>query len=827
MPDVPSYRFDDWQLHPRERVLQIKGQRVALGARAFDVLVALVERQGQLVTKNELLDAAWPGLVVEENNISVQIAALRKLLGSHVIATVAGLGYRLAASPATAVAKLPAADAPDAGPAASAPATALFGRDSDVAAVAALLDKHPLVSIIGTGGVGKTSLARAVTARLASGLDVHWIDAVPVRDEAQLTSVVAKAFAVDLGGSSTKDEDLMSALSGVRALLVADNCEHLAQEVALLVGRAREHAPGISWLVTSQVPLHATGELVYRLDPLGVPSAGTSLADALQHGSIALLSSRSGAADRRFRISEQNLQAAIDLCRQLDGLPLAIEMAAARVAVLGLDGVRAQLMHRLRLLAGPRDAPARHHTLRDTFDWSHGLLRHEERLVFRRLQPFVGGFTAAMATRLACAVGAGSDSVDDMQALEALGALVDKSMVQRFADDSGRFFLFESARDYAAQQLQGCGEVDDVRRQHARVVADVFANAASDYARLADDDWAALYVPERHNVRAALDWACAKREPDVLAGLVAALARIDTFTQWQHEIVQLDVPLDVVAEAQPELRSAAYLELGRAHYSAGSREEGSRLTALALQDYRALADLVGMYSALSQLVRLYDSRPGMQAEAAQAREQLAQLDDRDVPLRTRLSCTFTNSLFDRSRTVPLLQELESVAQRAGFKGLVALCRVHITDQLLVESRFEEAVTTAQRFLDEGESRPRVKGLLLHNQALAQVQQGRLREARVGAVAALRMLPTYAHVIVGTLALAYALEGRLTDAAVLTGYAAQVRLKRDQSPDQAEAAAIEQTKALLADGLSPQTLQDLLRGGAGMSTAAIMELVLAG
>lgn len=251
-----SIRFRGWELRPIERVLLVRGEPVPVGGRAFDVLLALVERRGRVVTKDELLDTAWPGLVVEENNVSVQIAALRKLLGAQAIATAAGVGYRL-----TAVPEDPAAATSVLAPTLQGAATTsepvlsplpgafeLVGRDADVDALIALVGGRSLVSIIGTGGVGKTSLAKAVVARRSGTWhdDVHWIDLAPLLSGAQLGPLVAKTLAVDLGGSASVLGDLVSALSQVRALVALDNCEHLLGDVTDLVRLAVDVPPAFA-----------------------------------------------------------------------------------------------------------------------------------------------------------------------------------------------------------------------------------------------------------------------------------------------------------------------------------------------------------------------------------------------------------------------------------------------------------------------------------------------------------------------------------------------------------------------------------------------------
>ena len=832
-----ALRFGDWELRAVERELIVRGERVQVGSRAFDVLLALVERRGQVVTKDELLNAAWPGLVVEETNVSVQIAALRKLVGSRAIATVAGLGYRLALAADADVAIASSVDAvsrPGAGAettnAASLPqaATDLIGRDDEVDELAARIGTAGLVSVVGTGGVGKTSLAKVVFAGQAGGFrdGTHWIDLAPLREAGQFVALVAKSLGVEIGSATRAREDLISALSHTQALVAVDNCEHLLDEVCAFVSEALEVAPGVRWLATSQEPLHVAGEVVYRLGPLELPATDAGLADAKASGAIALLCRRAAAADRRFELSDSNVAVAIELCRQLDGLPLAIEMAASRVAALGLQAVHEQLGQRLRLLAGARRSPPRHHTLRSTLDWSHDLLSEAERTVFRRLEPFLGGFELPMAQRLTCDTAWGPGSLDEWQALEALGSLIDKSLVQGDVDTPNRFFLFESAREYARLRLTEAGESEELRRRHAHVVAAAFASAQADFARFSDAEWSARYVPERHNVCAALTWACAAEEPDLLALLAAALAQIDSFIQRRAEILQYDVPMQMLQRADPALRAVACLEISWAHYADGSREKGTELALRALEDFAAAGDEAGEFRALAQLIRLSESRPGLRDKANEALSRLHALDSSRVPLRTWLSCTIGAGLqYERDRSVARLQELEDIARRAGYAALAAVCRVQITDELLIEGRFEEAVDACERFLEGDEARPRAKGLMLVNQALALVQLGRVGEAREPARKALRVLPSSAYVVADTFALAAAREGRWVEAALMAAYGARSRRERDESPDPAEATVINETGARLKAALAADRLAELTRMGSAMSTAAVLAIAL--
>ncbi len=800
-------RFQGWELRPTERALLVKGVPVPMGGRAFDILQVLAERDGQLVTKEELLQAVWPGLVVEENNISVHIAALRKVLGGGVIATVAGRGYRLSA--ARAAGRDPTE------------VHELLGRDQEAEELRRAFESSRLTSIVGAGGVGKTAMARALVARLHAA-ETIWIDLSPITDSRLVAPLLAKGFAIDVSGTADPLAALQPVLRHRNAIVVLDNCENLLAETARCVEHILAGAPGIRWLVTSQAPLHVPSERVFRLEPLAVPPVGLSAARALDYGAIALLCQRLARADSRFRLDDDNVEAVTVVCAHLDGIPLAIEMAAARAATFGLDEVRRHLAHRLKMFSGPRDAAARHRTLEATYEWSYGLLSEAQQNVFRRLESFVGGFTTDRADEVASEAGEAGHRV--WETLDALDALVDKSLVHRVDGAPGRFQLLETGREYARGRLEAAGEALAVRRRHSQAFAAFYGRAQSDAEQMKDAEWTQRYAPDRDNARAALVYAAVTGEADDLARLVTAMAMMDSFLCRQSEVLQLDIPLALLAKATPELRASAYLELSWQHYMDGDRVLGTQLAQDAFELFNAQGQPARAYRALAQLTRLYESRPGLAPQAQACWERLQQMDDRQLPLRIRLFCNISCGLLHRAGfTAERMQVFGRLAAGAGFEAMAALSVCNVTDKMLIAGRAEDAVAVALRLMPSRTTLPRAHAIVEHNLALALIRLGRVQEAHGHARSAYRSMPGIAHFLVDAFALVAAREGRYTDAAVLHGCGSSARRARDEQPDHSEAAAIAETASLLQQGLSDAECQELCRIGEAMSPAEALTI----
>ena len=498
-----------------QRLLLEGDKPVRLGSRAFDILAALIERSGEVVGKEELIARAWPQTVVEDSNLKIQVSALRRALGdgqggNRYVLTVPGRGYNFVAPvrreetllaalappiPSTTPHNLPFA------------VTRMIGRDDAVATLVARLARDRLVTIVGAGGIGKTTVALAVAERMMAGHEhgVWLVDLAPLGDPRLVPSAVATVL-----GLEVRTEDPLAALVAAvrdnRMLLLLDNCEHVIDAAAGLAAALLGGAPGVNILATSREPLGVPGEREYRLAPLGIPKASSRLtaADAAAFPAVQLFVERVTAIVEDFVLTDANAPAVAEICRRLDGLPLAIEFAAPRVEVLGVEGLAARLDDSLQLLgARRRTTMLRHRTMRAVVDWSYGLLTKEEQSFFNALGIFAGGFTVEAAAAVV------TDAAETpCSAIDRLADLVAKSLV--VVDASGtqpRFRLLDTTRAFAIAKLDESGRRERMARHHAQYYLTLFERAEADVTGRKTAEWLGEYAREIDNLRAALDWA--------------------------------------------------------------------------------------------------------------------------------------------------------------------------------------------------------------------------------------------------------------------------------------------------------------------------------
>jgi len=535
--------FGRFRLDPHRRELLADGLPVPIGSRAFDVLIALVEAGDRLVTKGELLNTAWSGTAVEEHNLQFQISTLRKALGPDrdFIKTVSGRGYRFVADiihsatqkeiPSGLGAAMVALHADTFPPTnLPAPTSDLIGLDAAVQQLKDVLTERRAVTLTGPGGIGKTTLALEAARSMFAAFhgDAWLVELASLSDPELVPATVANVLGLKPGVGGIFPETIARAIGERRLLLILDNCEHVIDAAASLAETIVRICPATSIIATSREILRIAGECVYHVPPLKVPPPHQERADlVLGHSAVQLFIARAQALRLDFSPHEESLSAIAAICRRLDGIPLAIEFAAARAATLGVQQVASNLDDRFRLLtSGRRPASRRHRTLRATLDWSYELLSEQERRLLRHLAIFPGGFTLEAATAIVCERDDAAPVI-----LEELASLVAKSLVTlRVTAAATRWRLLETTRAYALDRLAENGERDAVARRHADYYRDLFQRAVGESETRPPAEWLAAYGIDIDNVRAALDWAFSPLG-DSLVGIALTLASVPHWFQ--------------------------------------------------------------------------------------------------------------------------------------------------------------------------------------------------------------------------------------------------------------------------------------------------------
>ena len=511
-----SLAFGRFRILPHRRELLSEGRPAKLGGRAFDVLMALIEARGAIVSKDALMTRVWPDRVVEENNLQAQIGALRAAFGPDrdLIRTISGRGYQFTgeiSAPSIGADRQPATGvtAAETSRLTNLPASfsELIGRDDELREILELAAAHRLLTLTGAGGIGKTRLALSAARQLLPQFaDGAWLaEFSPLAGPGLVASTVAAAVGLEISGGEVSTQRVAQAIAGRRMLLVLDTCEHVIAAAAVMAEAVQRAGSAVHIIATSREPLRAEGEWIYPVPPLAVPAENVEDADdALQYGAVRLFVERAQAAAAHFAPDRHGASTIAAICRRLDGIPLAIELAASRAAALGFEELASRLDDRFRLLTGGRRTGLpRHQTLRATLDWSHGLLAEAERIALRRLAIFAGSFSLQAASAVVS-----SAELSSSEVIDRLSNLVARSLVSPETDGSlVRYRLLDTTRAYSLEKLLESGEGKQLARRHAEYYRDRFERAETELEARPPDEWLADYGRRIDNLRAALDWA--------------------------------------------------------------------------------------------------------------------------------------------------------------------------------------------------------------------------------------------------------------------------------------------------------------------------------
>jgi predicted ATPase/class 3 adenylate cyclase len=714
--------------------------------------------------------------------------------------------------------------------------TSFVGREQDVAEVKVLLDHHRLLTLVGSGGVGKTRLAQQVGADLLDRYPdgVWFVDLAPITDPELVASVVAQALGMAQQHGRRVDESIPAWLERKTLLLIFDNCEHVIEPVAALADAILATAQDVRILATSRQGLDIRGEAVHRLPSLAVPaeSAGLKSDAALRYGAVALFVDRAQAADTRFVLSDNNAPIVADVCRRLDGIALAIELAAARVKVLSIPNLAQRLKDRFKLLTGgSRSVLPRQKTLTALIDWSYNLLSEQEQLLFTRLSVFAGGFGLDAAT-----VVCGGEGLDESDVFDLLTSLTDKSLV--VADTSGeweRYRLLESTAAYALEKLGASGERNRLARRHAEYFREQAEAAAELFGSGSRIAWRAGVEPELDNYRAALEWALTQDNDAMLGGAIAGALQL---LWWDAGLgvegrYWIELALPRVSEAeQPAI--AARLELSRSAFSAGKR--GYDAAERALRLYESVGDLRRAARAqrlrgfgLYQMGRLDEARETIAQALAASR---ACGDTWNVAYCLNNQAGIETDRGDLSAGRTLLAQALAAMKATGDElgGAVVL-------GTMAESEFAAGdAEQALRLADEALALAALWKNLPHtagwhaNTTAYRIALGDLTGARGSAREALRLVREVRHELHLTIALQhFALLAALGDdtpcGALLLGYVdakyGQLEMKRERT----EQWGYDKLLAALRERLSDDEIRKLAADGAAWSEDQAVEAAL--
>ncbi len=836
------YEIGPFRLDAEAGVLSHSGRPMALGLRAVAVLTALVRHPNEYVRKESILDAAWPGIVVEEGNLPVQILAIRRALaqapgGEHWVETLPRRGYRFV-GPVTEIIAGPQSNARGGRQNTNLPEslTSFIGRERELVEIKRLLPNTRLLTVVGVGGIGKTRLALQAAAEVMDAYrDGVWlVELGSISDPSLVPTSVAHVLGLQEKSGTPVTQTLCRFLEARQLLLILDNCEHLLDACADLAGAVLHGAVAPTIIATSREPLHVDGEQVYALPTLSLADPSASAEDIARSEAVQLFIERARRQLPDFDLTAARASVVAELCTHLDGIPLAVELAAARVRSLSVEQINARLHDRFKLLTSKNSAaPPRQQTLRSALDWSFDLLAEDERTVLRRLAIFPGSFSLEAATAVA------SDAaIDEFAVVDLLAQLVARSLVVADTNNVGaRYRLLETTRAYALEKLVDAEETDAVKRRHAQYFCRRFDSAQDDRLRMSDANWDAIYPPELDNVRAALDWALGVGgDPAIgiaLAGASGSIWHNQLFHREGRQRLE-DAAARVGLETTESDQARLSLCLGQL-WGPAAPAQAQAAFVRAVDLYRRSGDTLGLGYSLVQL----GHRLALMGRCEHAARALAEA----APLLDRTSAPKALANYFDALGFLKMSIGDSTAARAHYEKALSLCRTLGAERLAIivlgnladmtwmtgdldaaTASLREAVALIRR------SWPTTAALLgacLANLAGVLAERGELDEALMVARDAmpLRNAGGLAWCTMDHLALRAALAGKLENAALLAAYTDATFAAKATSRQPNEARARNRLHALLSEKLRPDELARLLAEGAKMTEDDACRLAL--
>jgi predicted ATPase/DNA-binding winged helix-turn-helix (wHTH) protein len=837
-----AYDIGPFRLDPEAGVLTRLGIAEPLGPRAVAVLAVLVKNAHQPVTKDALMDAAWPGLVVEEANLSVQMSSIRRVLaqvpgGERWIETLARRGYRFIGPVMQLRDGQPQTTASDRSGNLPESLTSFIGRDRELVELKRLLSRTRLLTLTGAGGIGKTRLAvqLAVEVKDAYRDQVWFIDFAPLNDSDLVPNAVAQVLGVQQSAGKPLAEALSRHVKGRRLLLIFDNCEHVLDASARLTELMLRGAAEPTIIATSREPLRIAGEQTYRLAALSIPPPEANVELIRQSEAVRLFVDRARHQCPEFAFTEAQAPAVAQLCIRLDGIPFALELTAARIRAYSVDEINARLDDRFALLTdGNRTALPRQQTLHATLDWSYDLLPEAERSVMRRLSVFSGGFTLEAATAVV------SDPMLDATVADSLLGLVARSLVVADATDGRtRYRLLETMRAYAREKMDIAREAAAVQRRHAEYVRELFMRSGEDWLRLSEAAWRSRYFPEVDNVRSALDWSVGRDGDAAIAvGLAGASGRLWTMLSLYGEgIKRLEAAFARLGSStEPADEARLLLELGSLLEPAEpTRALAAFEKSIAL--YERLQDATSLGVARIWLARVMCTLGRLDCGAELLTKALPPLLRLRVP--KLLGIHASNAAFlamAQGNTDEARRQYEKALSHfrqsghefgivANMGNLANVCWA-TGDLSAAEEAFREAIAM---WRESHSGKTNALGFALANLAGVLTERGEHAAALVVAREGLPMLNDIgsAWLFMDHLALRAALAGHLANAARVAGFADGAYAAKKAAREPNEARARERVRGLLRERFAAHELDRLFADGRKMSDAEACRVALDG